>query len=212
MDIIAASSNHHKIREFTLILAPLGLRVIALSAVAGAIPIVEESGATFAENAIIKAREYARAIGKPVFADDSGIEVMALGGKPGIHSARYAGINANDGQNVDKLMSELAPFTDRSARFVCVIAVATPDALIGMAEGEVRGSVALSARGHNGFGYDPVFIPEGWSQTMAELDSPQKHTLSHRGRALRQAVQSGLFKDLDCRQSNFHAQELHSRC
>jgi XTP/dITP diphosphohydrolase len=196
MDIIAASSNPHKISEFYAILAPLGFMVASIADVHHSLPEVEENGTTYADNAIIKAQTYAEVIGKPVFSDDSGIEVKALGGEPGVYSARYGGIHASDPERLDKLLDSLAPYPDRSARFVCVIAVATPERLIGIAVGEVRGNVAAGPRGKNGFGYDPIFIPEGYTQTLAELDTIKKHALSHRGRALRKAVELGLFSHL----------------
>ncbi len=190
--IVAATGNAHKVEEIQAILAPLGIEVLSAKAVGG-MPDVVEDGDTFAANAIKKAVEAARALGRPVLADDSGLEVFALGGEPGIYSARYAGEGGNDGRNVRKLLGRLDGQTDRAARFVCVIALASPAGLIGTAEGEVRGHIIHEPRGDGGFGYDPVFVPEGFTQTFAELPGEVKNRLSHRGNALQNAVASGLF-------------------
>lgn len=190
--ILAASGNQHKVRELQAILAPLGVRVLTPDDVGG-IPEVEETAETFAENAVHKAVTVAAAVGMQVCADDSGLEVFALGGEPGVYSARYAGPDATDAERMAKLQARLAPHADRSARFVCVIAVAAPAALVGTARGEIRGEIALAARGQSGFGYDPIFVPEGHASTFAELSAAEKDQISHRGRALRIAVESGLF-------------------
>jgi XTP/dITP diphosphohydrolase len=129
-----------------------------------------------------------------VIADDSGLEVLALDGAPGVYSARYAGEGGNDGRNVVKLLGELRDVSDRRARFVCVIALATPEhGLVGTAEGEVRGTIAQAPKGNGGFGYDPVFVPDGYTQTFAELPADVKNSLSHRGNALKKAVRDRLF-------------------
>lgn len=193
MDIVAATGNQHKVREMQQILGPLGIHVLG-AAEAGGMPEVVEDGATFRENAVKKAVECARVLGQSVIADDSGLEVQALGGAPGVVSARYAGEGGNDGRNVRKLLGELRDAADRRARFVCVIALVTPDAgLVGTAEGEVRGAITEGPRGDGGFGYDPVFVPDGYSETFAELPAEVKNRLSHRGNALKAAVRNGLF-------------------
>lgn len=192
IDILAATSNAHKVREMGTILAPAGVRLLSASEVGG-IPDVIEDGATFRDNAMKKACEVAAATGRRVVADDSGLEVSALGGRPGVLSARYAGDGGNDGRNVRKLLGELAGVADRRARFVCVVAVADPGGLIGTAEGQVRGRIIHEPRGGGGFGYDPVFVPEGYEQTFAELPADVKNGLSHRGNALAAAVAQGLF-------------------
>ena len=192
IDILAATGNAHKVREMSTILAPAGVRLLSAAEVGG-IPEVIEDGATFRENAVKKACEVARATGRRVVADDSGLEVVALAGEPGVFSARYAGEGGNDGRNVRKLLGKLEGVTDRRARFVCVIAVADPGGLVGTAEGEVRGHIALAPRGTGGFGYDPVFVPEGYEQTFAELPAEIKNGMSHRGNALAAAVAQGLF-------------------
>jgi XTP/dITP diphosphohydrolase len=192
VEILAATSNVHKVREMSTILAPAGVRLLSAGEVGG-IPEVVEDGATFRDNAVKKACEVALATGRRVVADDSGLEVAALGGQPGVLSARYAGEGGNDGRNVRKLLDRLDGVAERQARFVCVIAVADPGGLIGTAEGEVRGQIAHAPRGAGGFGYDPVFVPEGCEQTFAELPAAVKNGMSHRGNALAAAVAQGLF-------------------
>ncbi|NLF93816.1 MAG: RdgB/HAM1 family non-canonical purine NTP pyrophosphatase [Oligosphaeraceae bacterium] len=194
-EIIAATGNAHKVREIQSILAPYQIRVLPAEA-AGRMPEVLEDGLTFADNAVLKALAGARAWGRCVLADDSGLEVQALGGAPGVHSARYAGEGGNDGRNLAKLLQNLAGQTDRRARFVCVIALAGPQGLLGVAEGEVRGHIAEAPSGNGGFGYDPVFIPEGYRESFAALPEAVKNTLSHRSRALQAALAQGLFSAL----------------
>ena len=195
LQIVAATGNAHKVEEMQAILAPLGIEVLSARAVGG-MPDVDEDGDTFAANAIKKAVETAQILRRPVLADDSGLEVFALNGEPGIYSARYAGVGGNDGRNVRKLLTRLDGQADRTARFVCVIALASPTGLIGTAEGEVRGHIIDEPRGDHGFGYDPVFVPEGFEQTFAELPGEVKNRFSHRDNALQQAVTSGLFAGL----------------
>ena len=193
MKIIAATSNAHKIIEIRQILGAHGIEVIGANE-AGGMPEVVEDGTTFRENAIKKAVEGARALKAPVLADDSGLEVVALGGAPGIYSARYACEGGNDGRNVAKLLKNLEGVTDRRARFVCVIAVALPDGtVLGTAEGEVRGRIAEAPSGNGGFGYDPVFIPDGYEQSFGVLPPEVKNRLSHRANAL-QAALTEIFK------------------
>ncbi|HQL08614.1 MAG TPA: RdgB/HAM1 family non-canonical purine NTP pyrophosphatase [Lentisphaeria bacterium] len=192
-EIVAATGNKHKIAEIQAILAPLGLRVLSANDVGG-MPDVVEDGETFRDNAVKKALAGARALGRTVLADDSGLEVVALHGAPGVYSARYAGEGGNDGRNLSKLLREMTDITDRRARFVAVIAVATPAGLVGTAEGEVRGIIATAPRGQGGFGYDPVFVPEGEVETFAELPAAVKNAMSHRGNALKAAVAAGLFR------------------
>ena len=191
-NILAATGNAHKIEEMAAILAPAGITVLGAADVGG-IPEVVEDGTTFRENAVKKALEVAAATGLMVVADDSGLEVAALGGEPGIHSARYAGEGGNDGRNVAKLLKRLAGEKDRRARFVCVIAVAGPAGLVGTAEGEVAGSILHQPRGEGGFGYDPVFVPLGHEKTFAELPAAVKNGMSHRRNALAAGLAAGLF-------------------
>jgi len=190
-EIIVASGNRHKVQEIREILAPLGYDVKSANDVGG-MPDVLEDADTFVGNATKKAVEGAKALGRMVLADDSGLEVFALNGEPGVYSARYAGEGGNDGRNLAKLLAKMDGMTDRTARFVCVIAVATPDGLVGTAEGEVRGRMALAPAGQGGFGYDPAFIPDGYDQTFGELPQEVKNLLSHRSNALKSAIAKGL--------------------
>ena len=184
MKIIAATGNPHKLVEMRQILAPLGIEVVGADEVGGMPPVVED-GATFLENAIKKAVEGARALKAMVLADDSGLEVEALGGEPGVYSARYAGEGGNDGRNLAKLLRKMEGVANRAARFVCVIVIAKPDGtILCTARGEVRGRIAEAARGQGGFGYDPGFIPEGYDKTFGELPAEVKNRLSHRANAL----------------------------
>ena len=188
MKIVVATSNLHKITEIRQILSPLGFDAVGASEVGG-MPEVVEDGTTFEQNAVKKAVEGARALGAMVLADDSGLEVTALGGEPGVYSARYACEGGNDGRNLAKLLAKMQGVSDRSARFVCVIALARPDGtLLGTAFGEVKGTIADGPRGQGGFGYDPAFIPEGFDRTFGELPAEVKNRLSHRHNALLEAV------------------------
>ena len=186
--VILASANRGKLRELEVLLAPLGWELIAQQQL-GVAPAVE-SGATFLENALIKARHASAAAALPALADDSGIEVEALGGRPGVRSARYAGEHASDRENLEKLLQELrgaavAP-EQRRARYRCVIAyvrsATDPRPLI--AEGQWEGTLAAVPRGTGGFGYDPIFVPRGESRTAAELAPGEKDAVSHRAQAL----------------------------
>ena len=190
MRVVLASGNKGKLRELTGLLAPLGLDLVAQSALGIETP--PETGHTFAENALLKARYAAAATMLPALADDSGIEVDALGGRPGIYSARYAGDGASDEDNLRKMLGEMRDVAaaQRTARYQCVIAyVATPtDAQPLLATGTWEGTLITEPRGLGGFGYDPIFIPLGFDQTVAELDAQVKNSLSHRGQALRALV------------------------
>jgi len=181
-----ATGNPGKVREIRQIMA--GLPVIWKSLDEfGDIPEPEETGETFAENARAKALYYARATGCWALADDSGLEVDALGGRPGIHSARYAGVHRDDAGNNARLIGELAgvPPARRGARFRCAVALAGLDEVIAEAEGTVKGRIIDEGRGHNGFGYDPHFLVPELGLTTAELSPAEKSRISHRGRALR---------------------------
>ena len=183
--LLLATRNSHKTREFSEILGR-DYVVRDLSAESELAPI-EETGATFAENAILKAVATSRQFPGVIVADDSGLEVDALDGAPGVYSARYAGAGAMDEQNVARLLAELAkspagrPY---SARFRCVLALAEGGSLLRTFEGAVEGTIANAPRGSTGFGYDPVFQPLGYSQTFAELPPAEKNRISHRGRAI----------------------------
>jgi XTP/dITP diphosphohydrolase len=187
MKAVLASSNAGKLRELAAILSPLGYELVTQNSLG--IDTPPETGTTFAENALLKARHAARLSGLPAIADDSGIEVDALDGRPGIYSARYAGEDATDLANLRKMLDELrgVPPDLRSARYQCVIAFARsaddPAPLI--AHGSWEGRVLTAPRGTGGFGYDPIFQPIGLDVTAAELPAAEKNARSHRGEALR---------------------------
>jgi XTP/dITP diphosphohydrolase len=175
------------VREIETILGDVPWRLRSLNEFEN-VGIAAETAPTYAENAIAKAQFYARAAGLNALADDSGLEVEALGGAPGVYSARYAGEGASDADRRSLLLSELAQQTseNRNARFVCVVAIAKPDGtLLSTAEGICEGKMIFEERGTNGFGYDPLFVPKGFEQTFAELTDSIKNQISHRARALR---------------------------
>jgi XTP/dITP diphosphohydrolase len=182
--LLLATRNSHKTREFTEILAD-GFAVHDL-ADAVELPPVEETGLTFEANAILKAVETSKRFEGLVVADDSGLEVDALQGAPGIYSARYAGAHATSAANVAKLLGELAECEPglHSARFRCSLALAQAGALLGTFGGVVEGTIVDAPRGQDGFGYDPVFQPQGYDQTFAELSSAEKNRISHRAQAI----------------------------
>jgi XTP/dITP diphosphohydrolase len=182
--LLLATTSAGKLRELRQLFADLPLRLVAPAEV-GLDLDPEETGATFRENAVIKATAFARASGLPSLADDSGLEVDALGGEPGVRSRRYAGPNASDADRIALLLSKLedVPAGRRNARFRCVMALAEPDRLIGTVEGTCAGRIAPAPRGHNGFGYDPIFWLPEQERTMAELPDHEKNAISHRGRA-----------------------------
>ena len=186
MQLIVATRNAHKTREIQRILGP-AFTVGDLSE-HPKIPDIRENGKSFEENAILKAVGASRHLSGLVVGDDSGLEVDALRGEPGIFSARYAGEDATDKQNVEKLLGELIRTepdeTKRSARFRCVIALARHGELVGTFEGIVEGTIVEQARGLHGFGYDPIFAPRGFEETFAELPSEVKNTISHRAKAV----------------------------
>ena len=186
--LLLATNNRGKAREYRALLEGLPLH-LTTPAGEGITIEVEETGRSFEENAIAKATEYARISGLTTLADDSGLEVEALGGEPGVLSARYAGEGASDGERIDYLLSKLreVPDEERAARFVCVIAVATPEGKVEVCRGECPGVIARGPRGEGGFGYDPVFYLPALKRTMAELSFEEKNRISHRGRAAREA-------------------------
>ena len=193
-----ASRNAHKLRELGRICADWPTVWVTVETHDPAsFPDVEETAETYLENALLKAHAVASALGVPAVADDSGIEVDALGGKPGPRSARYAGEHATDEENLDRLMQALRgiPGSGRTARYRCVAALAFPDGRELHAEGTCEGTLVPRRRGEGGFGYDPAFVPEGWEETMAELTDQQKDRISHRGRAFR-ALKELLASDL----------------
>lgn len=187
MKAVLASSNAGKLRELAAILAPLGYDLITQASLG--IDTPPETGKTFAQNALLKAHHAARLSGLPAIADDSGIEVDALGGRPGVYSARYAGEGATDLANLQKMLDELryVPARQRTARYQCVIAFARSpdDAAPLIAQGTWEGHVLMAPHGTGGFGYDPIFKPAGLEVSAAELSADEKNARSHRGEALR---------------------------
>ena len=186
--LVLASNNAKKMKELNALLAPLGFEVIPQDQLG--IPEAEEPHCTFVENALAKARHAARLSGLPALADDSGLCVVALGGAPGVYSARYAGKPKSDTRNNEKLLAELGNNPDRSAHFVSVIVLVRhaedPQPLI--AEGEWHGEILPALRGEGGFGYDPLFNLPAFGQTAAELDAEIKNRLSHRGQAMQKLI------------------------
>ena len=187
MRLLIATRNRHKLEEIRAILSVPGLELVGADEVPG-LPEVEEDAPTFEGNAVKKARTLAQASGCWTLADDSGLEVDALGGAPGVTSARYAGPATSTPANNAKLLRELAGVADRRARFRCVLALCSPEGRAWTVEGRCEGQILEAPRGANGFGYDPLFVPEGREQTFAELPAGVKNGMSHRGQALQRAV------------------------
>jgi XTP/dITP diphosphohydrolase len=187
MDIVLATRNRKKMEEIRRITADLPIAVLSLDDYPGCPETVEDQP-TFEGNAVKKAREVASFTGRPALSDDSGLEVDALGGAPGVYSARYApdAAGGNDPKNHEKLLRDLAgvPDAKRTARFVCCLALAFPDGSVRTFFGRAEGVINHAPRGERGFGYDPVFVPEGFSVTFAEMTASEKDALSHRGKAI----------------------------
>ncbi len=181
--IVLATRNSGKIRELRQLLKNFPIEVKSLNDF-GPIPEVKEDGKTFDDNAHKKALFTAKALGLPAMADDSGLVVEALGGRPGVKSARYAGENATDNDNIDKLLNEMKEKKNRHAAFECVISIAVPSGPALTYEGRCEGEITLEPRGASGFGYDPVFYYPEYNKTFAELDGEEKNRVSHRGKAL----------------------------
>ena len=190
--LVVASHNEGKVGEIRELLAPWSLGVMSAGELG--LPEPEETGSTYAENAAIKATAAALASGHPALADDSGFEVAALGGDPGLHSARWAGPGKDFTVAMERVWAELeeSGSDDRSCRFICVLTLAWPDGHAETVTGAVDGQLAWPPRGDKGFGYDPIFVPEGRTETFAEADQEWKHTVSHRARAFEQLVSSCL--------------------
>jgi len=189
--LLLGTRNPGKVKEIASILQDVGWTFSSLEEFAS-LESPEENGATYAENAIIKARFYATATGRCALADDSGLEVDALAGAPGVFSARYAGEGASDADRRALLLFELArvEVNERRARFVSAVAVAAADGtVLNVSEGICEGRIIFAARGQGGFGYDPLFVPNGYNQTFAELPEEVKNVISHRARALMQTAQ-----------------------
>lgn len=184
--IIIASRNKGKINEFKKLFEKEGVTVISLDDLDMTIPEIEETGATFHENAKIKAETVASIVNEPVIADDSGLVVDALNGRPGVYSARYAGEPTDDVKNYEKVLDELEAVEEknRTARFVAVLALSRPGEETLFFEGTCEGKIAYEPKGEHGFGYDPIFIPDGYDVTMAQLTEDEKNKISHRFHAL----------------------------
>ena len=187
MKLLLATTNRGKLDELRALTAALPVEIIGLAELSP-LPEVLEDGATFAANAQKKAEAAALATGLPTLADDSGLAVEALGGAPGVLSARYAGLPRSDARNNERLLADLAGVAARAASFHCALALAAPGQATIVAHGELRGTIGLEPRGMHGFGYDPLFIVDGQSATLAELASDEKNRLSHRAHALRRML------------------------
>jgi len=183
--IVVATKNSHKVDEYKKLLSAQKVELKSLLDYPG-FADVEENGKTFRENAALKALAACKYCDVPAFADDSGLEVEALDGRPGIYSARYA---ASDSERIAKLLGELKDKTSRRARFVCAIAIAINGEVIETFEGEVKGVIVEAPRGEGGFGYDPVFLPDGYDQTFGEMDQELKNQISHRAKAFQAAME-----------------------
>ncbi|HUJ04205.1 MAG TPA: RdgB/HAM1 family non-canonical purine NTP pyrophosphatase [Rhizomicrobium sp.] len=186
--LVVASHNPGKLREIRDLLGPFGIETKGAAELGLAEP--EETGTTFAENAALKARAAAQASGLPSLADDSGLAVEALNGAPGIYSARWAGEKKDFGLAMARVERELQGKQDRSAKFVCALALAEPDGGTQIFEGEVKGRLVFPPRGSKGFGYDPIFMADGMDKTFGEIEPALKHSISHRARAFEKLVKS----------------------
>ncbi len=186
MDVLIASNNKHKIEEIAAIcesIVPGYFKFFKISDIIDHEFDVEETGTTLQENAILKAEEYHKIANMPVLADDTGLEVKALGFEPGVYSARYAGEHGNDKANRDKILEKLGDKTDRYAHFKTVLCFFDGNDKT-VVEGICKGHITFEEKGNNGFGYDPIFIPEGFDKTFAELEPSQKNSISHRFKAV----------------------------
>ncbi len=181
--LVLATHNKGKLAEFRDLLAPYGVEIV--SAAELNLPEPEENGVDFRENALIKAHAAAKAAALPALADDSGLCVTVLGGKPGLYSSRWGGPEKDFFKAMRRVHEELGAASDRSAYFLCVLALVWPDGHEEIVEGRCEGNIVWPLRGAGGHGYDPCFQPKGESRTFAEMDAEEKHALSHRGRALR---------------------------
>lgn len=194
--LVIASHNQGKVREFRALLAPFGIEPVSAGELG--LPEPEETGRTFRENALLKAHASAKGANLPALADDSGLEVLALGGRPGVYTADWAERQWFEGEKgrdwymamgkVEGLLAEQGPDVDRGARFVCTLAIAWPDGEEAVFEGTVDGDLTWPPRGDLGFGYDPVFVAKGYDRTFAEIDPAEKHKASHRADAFAKLV------------------------
>jgi XTP/dITP diphosphohydrolase len=179
--VVLATRNQGKVAELQRILADVDL----LDAEQAGVPDVEETGRTFVDNALLKARAAVASSGLPAIADDSGLAVDAIGGEPGVRSARYAGAHGDDEANLRLVLKRMEGVDDRAARFVCAAVLVAPDGREWVAEGTVEGVLTEAPRGSGGFGYDPIFVPRGSQRTTAEMAPHEKDAISHRGKAFR---------------------------
>lgn len=186
-DLVIATHNAGKLREFQELLSPYVQNIISSASLH--LPEPEETGTTFAENAILKAIAAAKASNYVALADDSGLCVTALNNQPGIYSARYAGPDKNFAHAMQRLHDELGGALDRSAHFICVLALAWPDGHTETLEGRVDGHIVWPPRGDKGHGYDPIFMPQGHTKTFGEMDADEKNAISHRAIAVRRLVE-----------------------
>lgn len=186
--LLIATKNPAKVREYSRLLQGIPYEIVTL-AEEGIYQVVDETGETLEENATLKAKSYACQSNLLTLADDSGLEVDALGGEPGVLSARFAGEGASDNERIDYLLAKLTgiPWEERTARFRCIIAIASPQGEVELCQGECRGIIAFEPKGENGFGYDPIFYLHRLEKTMAELTMDEKNEVSHRGQAVRKA-------------------------
>ena len=185
MKYVLATANPGKIKEMREVLSGLGIEAISRKELGIDIEI-EETGTTFFENALLKAKTICEKSGLPAIADDSGLAVDALDGSPGVYSSTYGGESMDDAGRCEYLLKNMENMEQRSAKFVCTIVCAYPDGKVISAQGECHGALARSPRGSNGFGYDPIFIADGKDRTMAELPLQEKNAISHRGKAIRE--------------------------
>jgi XTP/dITP diphosphohydrolase len=193
--LVIASHNEGKVREIADLLSPCGIDVVSAGRLG--LPEPEETGGTFAENAALKAVAAARSSGLPALADDSGLEVRALGGEPGIHSARWGGEMRDFGLAMECVHRALvaAGATDLTANFTCALALAAPSGEVQVHEGKVFGTIVWPGRGTRGFGYDPIFVPEGYSETFGEMEPSLKDSISHRARAFEKLMLAAYDED-----------------
>ncbi|WP_102026853.1 XTP/dITP diphosphatase [Salirhabdus sp. Marseille-P4669] len=189
--VILATKNAGKAKEFKEIFGKMGIEVVTLLDFDEEIPEIEETGTTFEENAAIKAETIANQFQLPTIGDDSGLVIDALGGKPGVYSARYAGLEKNDQKNLEKVLKELQGVEekDRTARFVCVLAFAVPGEDTITKRGTCEGTIGFEPVGTNGFGYDPIFYPSEYEKTLAQLQPDEKNNISHRRDAINKLVE-----------------------
>jgi XTP/dITP diphosphohydrolase len=186
--LLLATNNRSKVREYTKLLQGIPYRIVSLEDV-NISEQVEETGASFEDNAILKAKRYCELSGLTTMADDSGLEVDALGGEPGVRSARYAGKDVSDKKRIDFLLKKIVnvPWEKRQAQFKCVIAIVSPDGRVQLCHGQCSGILTFAPLGENGFGYDPIFYLPDLHKTMAELSLSEKNAISHRGKAAAEA-------------------------